>query len=195
MAGSGIIDSNLCETEVIEIPASYKGYPVTEIGYGALQNIRTKKLIIRAPITKINDNGIRNFVFKELYLPPNLISLNKYSIFHMKSEIDIIFPTGTNLLNVTYASLGYAEQKCNIFYCGYNNVSYSSNPFHVSVSVEIFVPPGGPSTFLGRNTTEMNSSQMKKCINPYFLSPSPCTVYNVCYLWHTYYYNIPFLLT
>ena len=129
-----------------------------------------KFLIILAPITKIYLDGIRNLYLQKLVLPPTLTTIESMGIYHFTRIQRIIFPYGTKLNSIGNLFLGALYSSAvSVYFCGSSYDATASNPFGASSSakITIFVPENGPSTFFGRKTTILHSSDSNICYWPY----------------------------
>lgn len=177
-----------CSIEKLIIPESFNGYPITEIGPAALQDPpNLTSLIILAPITKIHENGIRNLILKTLVLPPTLTTIGDSAVYHFPNLEKIIFPFGTNLTYIGSWFLGAIfSTAVSIYFCGNLFVTTANDPFFITnATITVYVPVNGPSSFFGRNTKTMNSSNIGFCYLSYY-NQQKCRTLNHNYVCNFY---------
>ena len=99
------------EGDVLIVPATYKGLPVTKIGDYALKNIQTKKIVLPDTVRNIGCQAFRDTTAEEIVLPQYAETLGNAAFYGCNSLKKITLPEGLKRIenNTFYACLSLRE--------------------------------------------------------------------------------------
>lgn len=89
-----LTDAGNFSGDVLTVPASYKGLPVTEVGNYALQNVQAKKIVLPDSVRNIGYKAFESSAAEEIVLPKYAKTLGDAAFYGCDSLQKITLPEG-----------------------------------------------------------------------------------------------------